>query len=350
MNFAFRIDAGFELGAGHFLRCLTLAQSLKALGSTVSFLYADALPWLLDRMNQAGILGYPLGTKGAPAEVDAEAVAQWLRATEKTVHWVVVDHYTLGEGWERKIAETGAKIFIIDDLARNHFCHGLLDQNQFRDAPLRYRHHLNDEAVTFFGPAHALVRPIFFEMGKRVGVRTKVEKILISFGGSDPTHTTVKAVQALAETKLAERCVAKVVLDSHHPSHPIVSALVSSSPGWELLGPNEPLEDLMAWADLSLGAAGSMTWERCATGLPAIVISVAENQRPIAEGVRAEGAILYAGHHDNVEGRELSRLIDELGESPELVPQLSRKAFSLVDPKGLGRVTAFLMKEPSCRI
>ena len=49
----------------------------------------------------------------------------------------------------------------------------------------------------------------------------------------------------------------------------------------------------MADADLSIGAVGGTTWERCLLGLPAFVMLLAENQRVNANSLVQTGAIQY---------------------------------------------------------
>ena len=53
------------------------------------------------------------------------------------------------------------------------------------------------------------------------------------------------------------------------------------------------MAELMAAADLAIGAGGSTTWERCCLGLPALSICVADNQgRQVADAAAA--GLLYA--------------------------------------------------------
>lgn len=49
------------------------------------------------------------------------------------------------------------------------------------------------------------------------------------------------------------------------------------------------MADLMQKADLSIGAGGSTTWERCYLGLPSLCIITADNQREITALVHAQG-------------------------------------------------------------
>ena len=54
----------------------------------------------------------------------------------------------------------------------------------------------------------------------------------------------------------------------------------------------------MLKADMSIGASGTTSWERCCLGLPSLVISIAENQKPIAQELHKKGIICWLGHYD----------------------------------------------------
>jgi spore coat polysaccharide biosynthesis predicted glycosyltransferase SpsG len=104
------------------------------------------------------------------------------------------------------------------------------------------------------------------------------------------------------------------------------------------------MEDFMLEADISIGAGGTTSWERCCLGLPTIVISLAENQEKIVEVLEAENAILYLGRKTIVEPEIISESINKLINKPTLVFEMSRNALKICDGKGCARVVKH-MKE-----
>jgi spore coat polysaccharide biosynthesis predicted glycosyltransferase SpsG len=52
------------------------------------------------------------------------------------------------------------------------------------------------------------------------------------------------------------------------------------------------MAERMCLADLSIGAVGSTSWERCCLGLPAILIVLAENQKSAAVALKKSGAVI----------------------------------------------------------
>ena len=102
------------------------------------------------------------------------------------------------------------------------------------------------------------------------------------------------------------------------------------------------IAELMAEADLAIGAGGSASWERCCLGLPALLVAVAENQIDIAKELDSIGACYYLGEKDAVNSGSIQHSINKLLVAPDQVLQVSQKAFSLVDGLGVSRVSQAL--------
>ncbi|HBH17497.1 MAG TPA: UDP-2,4-diacetamido-2,4,6-trideoxy-beta-L-altropyranose hydrolase, partial [Cyanobacteria bacterium UBA9579] len=98
------------------------------------------------------------------------------------------------------------------------------------------------------------------------------------------------------------------------------------------------MAELMLAADLAIGAAGSTSWERCCLALPSIVISVADNQIPIAQALDKMGACIYLGTESTVTAALISKTLHELYNDQEHLFEMSKKAYTIVDGKGKNRV------------
>ncbi|MBF0256936.1 MAG: hypothetical protein HQL47_10880 [Gammaproteobacteria bacterium] len=96
----------------------------------------------------------------------------------------------------------------------------------------------------------------------------------------------------------------------------------------------------MAEADFAIGAGGATTWERCCLGLPSLVVSIAENQRPACEALAEAGVIAYLGHHDVVTAQHLRHAIDALRSDAGRRQGLASASADLVDGEGARRVVA----------
>jgi UDP-2,4-diacetamido-2,4,6-trideoxy-beta-L-altropyranose hydrolase len=97
------------------------------------------------------------------------------------------------------------------------------------------------------------------------------------------------------------------------------------------------MAELMAAADLMLGAGGSTHWERCALGLPAIVLSLAENQRPATAAVAARGACVDLGIAANVTIAALAHTVAGLLADRPRLSAMGAAAAMLVPREGGAR-------------
>ncbi|MEE3158703.1 MAG: glycosyltransferase, partial [Pseudomonadota bacterium] len=97
------------------------------------------------------------------------------------------------------------------------------------------------------------------------------------------------------------------------------------------------LASLMALADVAFGGAGATAWERCCLGLPTLMAVLADNQRLVAEGLSAAGAVQLLPAVNSL-AASLPDLLEELVSDPEQLRQMSRRAAALVDGGGARRV------------
>ena len=60
LKVVFRVDASLEIGTGHVMRCLTLAQVLKDNGASVDFICREHEGNLIDKIRLSGFNVYEL--------------------------------------------------------------------------------------------------------------------------------------------------------------------------------------------------------------------------------------------------------------------------------------------------
>lgn len=351
MNIVFRTDSTGQIGTGHFMRCLTLADDLLQRGAKIHFV-SRGLPWHLhDMLVQRSIRLTPLDSStgnatsgdlqhshwlGCSQEQDAHATQQAL--ADQQFDWLVVDHYALDARWERKLRSSAKRIMVIDDLAdRQHDCDMLLDQNFYTDMQTRYTGKAPSGCEMLLGPHYALLREEFRTLREHVRPRTSpVRKILLFFGGVDAENFTGLAIEALADTKMLGIHV-DVVIGAQHPKVEQIEAACAGL-GYVCHVQTTRMAELMAAADLAIGAGGAASWERCCMGLPALVVSLAENQTDIAKALDSSGACIYIGTKEVTNPLTIRSAITALmGEHTQLAA-ISRQAFSLVDGMGIDRV------------
>ncbi len=335
MKIAFRADASVEIGAGHVMRCLTLADVLLSRGVETVFLCRKVDGHLGDLIRARGHGLDWLPDTGTDADGSAAALAPgapW--------DYLVVDHYGLSADWERAQRSLVKRILAIDDVAnRAHDCDLLLDQN-LQEAG-RYDGLVPADGRLLIGPRFALLRPQF--AAARGAIRVgQVRRLLVFFGGVDAGGETLKALAAL-ELLARGDLVVDVVIGQSNPHHAAIAQACGRLPGAVLHRQVEDMAAQMAAADLFLGAAGASSWERCCLGLPALVLATADNQIDQSTALAQAGAQAYLGPAATVTAEHLARALASLIELPELLIHMARQGAALVDGRGATRVANRLL-------
>jgi UDP-2,4-diacetamido-2,4,6-trideoxy-beta-L-altropyranose hydrolase len=333
MDIVFRVDASTQVGTGHLMRCLTLAALLRNSQAAVSFLCRE-LP-----ANVKALVShqYPLRSLPAGPFLAEEDAAQSISLISGSHHpdWLVIDGYDFGLDWESAIRTHVKRIFVIDDLAnRSHDCDVLLDQNLCSNYLTRYDHLVPSHARKLLGPQYALLRPEFYEERRRLRTRDgEIRRILIGFGGGDATDETTKALDAML---LLDRpdIQLDVICGPANPHAEAVRNRCALLPNARFHQNAANMAELMAAADLAIGAGGTSTWERCLLGLPAITLVVAENQRPVCEAMDSAGAVINLGWHTAVTAQDIARAVKRLLNSPERVRRMGDAASGIMGQYG----------------
>jgi UDP-2,4-diacetamido-2,4,6-trideoxy-beta-L-altropyranose hydrolase len=368
MNIAIRVDASQQIGTGHVMRCLTLAGALRPKGATVVFVSREHPGHLSDMVEAKGFEVIRLepgpNVDHHQVEIPALAHAAWLGASQSadadlTIaalqcsapwDWIIVDHYSLDQRWDRALRPYCRRIMVIDDLAdREHDCDLLLDQNLLAGMASRYPGKVPAACGLLLGPDYALLQPEYADLHLRVPPREgQVRRILVSFGGADSANLTGMAIEAFLSLGRAD-----IVLDVvANPASPRLVGIERQIAGHENVAVHKGLPSLaplMVQADLAIGAGGATSWERCCLGLPSLVITLAENQKPIASELDRQGYVRWLGHKDEVDATKLARAMQVVLDTG-LEPEWSRHCQALVDGQGAEQVASFILLDSQTRL
>lgn len=321
MKVVFRVDASIQMGTGHVMRCLTLADALKNRGAECYFICREHSGNLIGLITQRGYhvdaLPYmDLSQEDKLQNLNADlAHAAWLGATQKAdvslcipimeglkPDWLIVDHYALDVRWEKVLRPYCKQIMVIDDLAdREHDCDLLLDQTFGRDSK-DYIARVPVSCEILCGAEYALLRPEFsqwreYSLERREN--SQLKHLLINLGGVDKDNITTQILIALKQCALPAELKITVVMGGTAPWIKEVRQQAQDMP-WTtevVVGVNN-MAELMAKSDLAIGAAGSTSWERCCLGLPSIMVVLADNQNLIAKDLHNWGAAISIQHKE----------------------------------------------------
>ncbi|MGA8516295.1 MAG: UDP-2,4-diacetamido-2,4,6-trideoxy-beta-L-altropyranose hydrolase [Burkholderiaceae bacterium] len=351
---ALRTDASLQMGSGHVMRCLTLADALKAQGAQCHFISRQHPGHLLEVIHQRGhaVTALPAEylSAASPTDIAAPTHAEWLGCGWHTdaqqtsalldslqPDWLVVDHYALDQRWEEALAANYRKLLVIDDLAdRPHVCDVLLDQTFGRSAS-DYHHLVPTNCSLLCGTQYALLRPEFailrpYSLQRRQ--QSELRHLLITMGGVDKDNATGQVLQALQQISLPLDCTITVVMGATAPWLQAVQAIAQIMP-WptQVLVGVSNMAQLMADSDLAIGAAGATTWERCCLGLPSVMMVLADNQRYAARQLQATGAVWVLDVQANL-ATSIKVVVQTLVDDPVALHHASVQASKIADGQG----------------
>lgn len=272
-----RADANGEIGSGHVMRCLALAEAWHASREEpVIFIFAMISPSLEARIKREGFEIIHIETKPG-SDSDAQETSRI--AQMNGAGWIVVDGYQFSGIYQKTIKKLGHSLLVIDDYghAEHYYADIVLNQNIYAN-PTLYPSH---EAETRFllGTKYVLLRKEFLHFKNITRVVPEIgNKILVTLGGSDPDNITGIVVNSLKLVKIKGLEVIIVVggLNTHLSQ---LEDTIKDHPNFSIHQNAENMPELMEWADFAISAGGTTCWELAFMGVPAILIPVAENQK-----------------------------------------------------------------------
>lgn len=334
-----RADASTQIGTGHIMRGLALAQVWQDHGGDVTFLSTDSLPAKLhERLGNEGMMVVlRQGKSGDPN--DAQSVIDL--AANLGTSLVVVDGYVFGAEYQRALKNAGLRVLFLDDNghAEHYYADWVLNQNIHADESL----YVGREADTqlLLGTRFALLRREFWKWrGWKRTIPDLAHNLLVTLGGTDPNNVTLDVLRAAALIPDAYAFQIKAVVGGSNPHLSTLTSFARDSRlSIEILSNVSNMPELMAWADVAISAGGSTVWELCLMGVPTLALILADNQEALVNTLTARG-VLHSTHTENLPAVLIHLITDYNGRQ-----QMSASARDLVDGYGVNRVLMFLRGE-----
>jgi UDP-2,4-diacetamido-2,4,6-trideoxy-beta-L-altropyranose hydrolase len=348
-NMLIRADALPEIGIGHVMRCLSLAQAINNNKNKTVFVTNISSSFLEDRLISEGIEVHYL-PENLDQLTDIQETIKIVQKLQK--EWVIVDGYHFNGEYQKQLKKAGLKVLFFDDYGHCDYYYAdiILNQNLGANKNL----YLNRKNYTqlLLGTNYTLLRKEFWQWREwQRGINPVAKKILVTLGGSDPDNFTLKVIKALYSLSILpnleiddiplirEELEVIVIVGGSNPHFQELSSFCQSLDFNITLKRNVTnISELMAWADLAIAAGGSTNWELAFMGLPSIIITIADNQKEIAEKLGQMGLTISLGWHEEVTVEMIAEAIAKLKESPEQRYQMSKQGRKLIDGYGSSRV------------
>lgn len=313
-----RADGSTQMGIGHIMRTIALAQAARRRGLNARFVIgrdpvASTLPsrfeFSVDELTDQGDTGW-LDYVGAD-------------------DLVYIDGYHFGSAFLAEVLSATPLVGVMTDFTEGTFpVPVIVNQNIVEivsyDAP--------SDGQLLLGPRYALIREEFFPYRRHHN--GKPTHALVTMGGSDITGVGADLAAAAVEL---------------HPELDVTlmqgpAAKSKTAMGVDVVTDPSDVASTFASADLAISAAGSTTWELLYLGVPTALVQVADNQATTGPGAQRTGAAIFLGRAVEAVAR-LEVALDALTETPRR-RSLSSAAMRLVDGRGADRVLEALLRIP----
>lgn len=271
-----RADASSEIGIGHLMRCLVLAELLSDAGMNVTFL-CRALSGALNALVVGS--GFELLRVSAhTADTELDELVGHIRTMQTDL--LVIDRYGIDITFERHVQQlTGVRLLVIDDIYSRHHADILLNPNIYAD-PACYEGLLPDSCLLLCGLRYALVRKEFRVAGRsanRQGTQVPF-RVLVTMGGADPDNITSAVIAALGSIDVPAMIVSVVVGPVSHHRDDVKTATAKLNQHVTIINNADNMAQLMRNSDCVITSSGGTFIETLFCEVPALLINIASNQ------------------------------------------------------------------------
>jgi len=266
----FRADGNTDIGFGHVIRCLALADMLKDHFECI-FATRFVNKYIIEEIEKS-CSSYIKLKEGHNEHFD-----EFLACVFKE-DIVVLDNYFFTTDYQKQIKSIECKLICIDDMHDKHYVADIV----INHGPGLTEDQFSAEHYTklCLGLDYALLRKPFLNIVQRK--RTGVKKCLVCIGGADKHNITSKILNLLEENVnidtvdviIGSSFLFKTELENHIDYSEKEVNLYSG------LSSNEML-DRMQSADFGIFPASSISLEAISVGLPFMVGYYVENQEEL---------------------------------------------------------------------
>jgi len=335
-----RADAGAEIGAGHVMRCIALAQAWQKTGARTIFALAAGAEFE-ERIRSEGAEIARISAKPGSPE---DAVQTLHLCIHSEAEWLVLDGYHFSSEYCRILENLSARLLLLDDGPQRRLCNCDIVLNPDPDASIDAYPRRDGRTRFLLGPQYALLRREFLDSHfERLNVPEKAGRVLVTFGGSDPRNLTLQVLKALEIIDDLKLEVTLVAGAGYQHRARLESAVKKSSHAAKLLWDAKAMPELMAKADLAITAGGGTCYELAFMKVPMIIITTAENQERAARTFGRVLAAVDAGWFSSLEESALAARFRNVICDPGLRRTLVENAARMVDGKGAQRVVETML-------
>lgn len=333
-----RADGNALIGAGHVMRCLSIADAAKKLGIECLFVTADDS--YEDAIERAGISHKILNSNYLYMEDEIKLLSEVIDSFKPTL--TIVDSYSVTAKYLTQLCDCSQTAYIDDIKAFPYPVDILINYNSCAnlfDYPAYYEKKKVSLPYLLLGERYVPLRNEFQNLID-LGTRKNVTDILFSAGGADPERMALKFVKSIINDIKLKNYKFHLVLGKYEPDIDVIKMLTREYRNLIIHENVIKMADLMKSCDIAVSAAGSTLYELCACGIPTITYILEDNQVLGATSLSDRHIMINAGDVRTQTGilDTIKKYILELCYNEEKRNLMHKRAICSIDGKGAMRL------------
>jgi len=335
-----RADASAEMGVGHVMRCVALAEAWLKTGGRATFAMAEGVE-LGDRIRSRG--GEILEIQGEPGRQE-DIKATRIAGQRLGADWLVVDGYHFSPEYIADVEKAASHFLVMADGEQYHALNCDLLVNPELDVSEDEYPSSDRCGGILLGPRYALLRREFLDYS--VGNKTfpqSAARVLVTLGGGDAHNVTLRVMNAL--DKITDRQLdVVIVLGAANPHRTTLEfAAANSRHKMELISDAPNMPKLMAEAMFAVTAGGGTCYELAFMRVPMLLITIARNQERAVDAYNRAGIGLSAGRFQDFDETLFVGILRRMISDSGLRQRLSANAARMIDGKGAERIVSEML-------
>jgi UDP-2,4-diacetamido-2,4,6-trideoxy-beta-L-altropyranose hydrolase len=330
----FRVNASTNIGLGHLMRCLALAQGAQINGLSPVFIVNSDAVKNSDRQDWVGQM-LTIPECHSPSQ-ELDFIAEFCQTHD--IVGIVIDGYHFNQDYRQRLAELDYPVICFDDMnnAGNLFADLIINGAANAD---KLEYHLNQpDAHLCLGERYRILRQEFLDM-ELIPVLER-PYLSVIMGGSDPWNLTLPILQLFEKKGFDGKL--QVITGADYPFlDKLQQFLQATNLDVKHVHDTQQIATCFLQTRFAISAAGGSQFELQATGTPSCLLTVADNQLGATKAAADLGwcitqdftNIISAQDRQGQIERVLQRALD-LWSTPQQLQEMHRQALITVNTKG----------------
>lgn len=332
---ALRADGSTSMGLGHIFNSLAVADALQSLGVEVYYI-TRSFPAAVEKLQERGYLVETI----SPFSTEEESFTETLKIlVKKKTTFLITDLLEIGQDYSPELRKHGIWCISFDILGKIALQSDLI----FNRTTLAQRfgaYKNNGRTRYYLGPQYVPLDKQYFGLEKKEReINSRIQKVLVCFGGGDEFNLTTRVVRILSSFPFH---VTLVLGKAFRGYQELNEAILSIEKKPLVLRDAQHMAELMQQADLAICAGGSILYELAITGTPTLVLPMNEHQVENGEEAQKWGSVVALGLHTTVSDEEIRQAVQRIAEDPSLRKKMCDAGKKIIDGRGAERAAEII--------